>query len=1239
MNPSQRRLAVWSVALLAAGLAALLAGGAWFYRSQEQAIRQKVDDDLRAVAVLKVQQIDAWRRDQLHDGASFQRHPFLSQSILGFMAGPGAPGEHDLRIRLQSLAEQHDYFDVVVVAPDGTPILSLRESPDLARDCRAVLAEVFRSRKPVFTDLQASGQGLSPQVSVVAPICGVGERGIEACAALVLVHDASSFLYPLLQTWPVPSATAETILVRREGDHVLYLNDLHHQPDTAFRLAIPLTRTDVPAVMAAQGKVGVFQGKDYRGVEVVSALLPVPDSPWFLIAKVDAAEAFADWQVRSGLMLVLLLASTAAVGAAGLVLLQRDRNAHYRALYRSDARYRQTLDSMLEGCQIIGFDWVYRYVNDAAEGHNRRPKEQLLGKRYMDMWPGIEETDVFRSIRRCLEERIPAGLENPFVFPDGSLGYFDLRIEPVPEGVFILSVDVTKRRLAEQQLQRSMERQRFLADIIENAQQPLAVGFPGGRIGVFNTAFCDLTGYDRSELEQINSFDALTPPEWRAVETEALAQASREDRPVRYEKAYRRKDGSVVPVELLVHVVRDETGAIRHFYAFVTDITRRKHAEERIQLVETRGYATAWIGLHDPERGSTLQAEAGVGGGTAEVRRWIEQGHLPECWRRALEQNDVVVMHDTATACGQCPLREASGDNTALAGALRHADREYGVLVAALPAHMADDVDERSLFAELVGDVGYALYGIDTREEREGAIAALRDSEARYRALFESSADGILIAEIDTRRFRYANPAVCRFLGYSERELRAMTLADLHPEASLPNVLAHFETQVRGTATLAQDIPCLRKDGTVVFADVNAAPITIDGRPCMVGFFRDVTDRKLAARENERLQAQLMQAQKMESVGRLAGGVAHDYNNMIGVVLGYSELAMARLGPDDPLREDLSAIHGAALRSRDMTRQLLAFARQQVIAPQILDLNATVEGMLKILRKLIGEDIDLVWHPGRGLWPVSMDPSQLDQILANLCVNARDAIADVGTITIETSTVNVTPDYCSERLEVTPGDFVLLTVSDDGCGMERTTLEHIFEPFFTTKDVGKGTGLGLPTVYGVVRQNGGFVTVYSEPGQGTTFRIHLPRHAGVVADEPKPAVEDAAPGRNETVLVVEDEAVILGMVERILTRYGYVVLPAGTPGEALALAKAHAGDIALLITDVVMPEMNGRELAARMKALFPGIRCLYMSGYTADVIAHRGVLDQGCLFIQKPFSTTGLAAKVRSALDATDWAS
>ncbi|WP_321495495.1 PAS domain-containing protein [uncultured Desulfobacter sp.] len=412
-----------------------------------------------------------------------------------------------------------------------------------------------------------------------------------------------------------------------------------------------------------------------------------------------------------------------------------------------------------------------------------------------------------------------------------------------------------------------------------------------------------------------------------------------------------------------------------------------------------------------------------------------------------------------------------------------------------------------------------------------------------------------------------------------------------------------------------------------VLRDESGAPLKV------VGVIQDITEQIESLKQKEKLEKELIQAQKMESIGTLAGGIAHDFNNMLSIILGNSEIMMEDIEPGHPCSSNLKEIRNAAQRSADLTRQLLAFARKQTISPKILNPNHVIEGMLKMLKRLIGEDIDLLWRPQTDLWSIKIDPSQIDQILANLCVNARDAIKGVGKVTIETGNISFDETYCEKHTGFISGNYIVIGVSDNGCGMDRETKTHLFEPFFTTKKNGEGTGLGLATVYGIVKQNSGFINVYSEIDQGTTFKIYLPRYFENSEQKTENEVQKDSPKGHETILLVEDEDAILKMTRQILERLGYTVLAANTPDEAIKISNVSGIKIDLMITDVVMPSMNGRELAEEILLSFPNMKCLYMSGYPANVIAHRGILDDGLDFINKPFSKQDLSIKLRKILD------
>lgn len=475
---------------------------------------------------------------------------------------------------------------------------------------------------------------------------------------------------------------------------------------------------------------------------------------------------------------------------------------------------------------------------------------------------------------------------------------------------------------------------------------------------------------------------------------------------------------------------------------------------------------------------------------------------------------------------------------------------------------------------------------------------------------------------------QYVNPAFEDVSGFSKQEVIGQSSSFLKSDQHDSSFYNQIWQTISSGRIWSGRIVNKNKKGTLYTENATISPVR-DASGKIVNYVavkQDITGHL-------QLEAQYQQAQKMESVGRLAGGVAHDYNNFLSVIISYAELALVKMKAGDPFYNNLKQIYSAAEHSRDITRQLLAFARKETIRPEVLDLNATVESMLKILRQLIGEEVNLIWLPGKSLKLVFMDPSQIDQIMANLCINARDAIANIGKITIETGTAVFDSAYCADHIGYTPGEFVMLTVSDDGCGIDRETLNMIFEPFFTTKKIGKGTGLGLATVYGIVKQNEGFINVYSEPGQGTTFKIYLPRYTGEVTAQQPVDAGKVPQGNEETVLVVEDETSILHLTENILTDLNYKVITANTPSAAIELAKANCDKIVLLVTDVIMPEMSGRELAEQIMIICPKIKCLYMSGYPEDVIAHRGVLDKGVRFIQKPFSFRDLAVNIRNTIE------
>jgi two-component system cell cycle sensor histidine kinase/response regulator CckA len=507
--------------------------------------------------------------------------------------------------------------------------------------------------------------------------------------------------------------------------------------------------------------------------------------------------------------------------------------------------------------------------------------------------------------------------------------------------------------------------------------------------------------------------------------------------------------------------------------------------------------------------------------------------------------------------------------------------------------------------------------------ERKQSEEELRKSEERYRIMVENAHDIIYEHDLEGK-YTSINKAGEQIIGYTLEETLKLNIADTVSPEHANKVRQMIAAKLAGQTITAYELEVIAKDGRRIPVEVNTSLVYQDGIPIGVqGIARDVTERK-------QLEEQLRQSQKMEAVGQLAGGVAHDFNNLLTVIGGYSSILLAKLPHDSPFRASVEEIKKASDRASGLTRQLLAFSRKQILQPRILDLNTVVSDLDKMLRRLIGEHIDLLTITDPSLYKVKADPGQIEQVLLNLVVNARDAMSKGGKLTIETSNAVISKDY-AQLHGIPAGPYIMLAVSDTGCGMDAATREHIFEPFFTTKEAGKGTGLGLAMLYGIVKQSGGNVWVYSELGHGTTFKVYLPR-AEDFAESGELDGTRHTPQGTETVLLVEDEEQVRAILKQILENQGYHVLPASHGEEALAISQ-EPGDIQLMITDVVMPQMSGRELAERIMSVRPSLRVLFMSGYTDDAIVRHGLLDEKLNYIQKPFDSATVARKVRDVLD------
>ena len=780
---------------------------------------------------------------------------------------------------------------------------------------------------------------------------------------------------------------------------------------------------------------------------------------------------------------------------------------------------------------------------------------------------------------------------------------FGYVLKPFDERDLHTTIEMALYKHKMEQMQReSEERYRRLFEL-----SPEAIVVHDGRmIQLANEAAGKLMGItDPGNLAGKTIMDFIHPDFQENVRERVREQGSGRVAPVMVEK-FLRHDGSTIDVEVTAAPIPYHESL--SFLVMIRDITERLRAEKALRESEER-FSKAFYSSPFAKSISLLD-----NGRYVDVNDSFLQ--LVEYTREEIIGHNSVELNLWLDSAG----REETAKKLRSVGSIRDIETRFRTKSGRVRTWRS------SLEVLEIGGVQHILSLIEDITERTQAEKALRESEERYHTLALTVPDPL--TAVDLRGIiTFVSQRTLQFYGYkSEDEILGHYVLDWVSNNDKERALTELAALISGGSLNDREFTLLRSDGSTFFAEVSGSCMK-DAHGVPIGallLVRDVTERR-------ELQSQLTQAQKLEAVGRLAGGVAHDFNNMIGIILGYAKLIEDKLNPLDPLRKYVQTISTTAERSANLTKQLLAFARKQVISPVAVNLNESLSSIHRMLIRLIGEDITLTVHPAESLWNIRIDPTQVDQILANISSNARDAIDDVGTIMIETSNIVVDEAYCRDHVDFKPGEFMLLSFRDTGKGMDKATVQRIFEPFFTTKPAGQGTGLGLATVFGIVKQNNGFISVQSEPGKGTTFKIYLPRLHGET-ETPAEKRDEGPLSGTETVMVVEDEEQLLDLAKSALEMYGYKVLAAKSPGDAILLFEQADGKIDLLISDVVMPGMNGREMKERLMAIKPGMKAIFMSGYTADVVTHRGVLEGGTNFLQKPFTPVDLARKVREVL-------
>jgi PAS domain S-box-containing protein len=762
-------------------------------------------------------------------------------------------------------------------------------------------------------------------------------------------------------------------------------------------------------------------------------------------------------------------------------------------------------------------------------------------------------------------------------------------------GVTFTALDITETKTIEQHLRK---RESHYHTMIELAVDGILIGDPEGIIVEANHHICTMFQLKREDL--VGKHISALPFSRESLEqTPFRFDLLQRGETVISERSFVRPDGSILFIEMRSKMMPDGT-----YQSFYRDITVRKQTEQALRESEEK-FALAFAASPDAININRLEdgLYLDINQGFSELSGYT--------WEdvRGKTTLDLNIWHDLADRQRLIEALQTQGYCTNLEAVFRKKDGSLGVgLLSARPIQL--------------GNVPHILSITRDITQKKEAAADLE----RLRVAIEQAGEVVVITDT-AGRIQYANPAFERTTGYALEEVYQCNPRILKSGKHDTAFYQALWRTVSSGQTWSGRMTNRKKDGSLFTEEATISPV-LNQQGTIVNYVaikRDITAQL-------KLEAQYLQAQKMESIGRLTGGVAHDFNNMLAVIIGYAEMAMIKIAAEHKAASDIERILEAAHRSADIVQQLLAFSRKQTILPKVININRLVEGMLKILRRLIGEDTELAWLPGTDLPHVLMDPVQIDQILANLCINARDAINTSGTIILQTMETVLDAGFCRQYPWSQPGRHVVLSVSDNGCGIDPEILDKIFDPFFTTKGL-HGTGLGLATVYGIVTQNQGIITVDSQAGQGTTFTLYFPAHDQIIYPAPSmPVLEEPQLGQGETILLVEDDPGILDLGRNMLTSLGYEVLAARLPSLALETVQHHCGSIDLLITDVIMPEMNGPQLVQELIRLRPGLRILYMSGYTADTIAPHGVLRPEMYFLQKPFDLKTLSIKIKEAL-------
>ncbi len=1325
---------LWIFAGLAAGI---IAAGVGYHRTQVAHLRAEVAQTLEAVAALKTADLTRWRAERLSDARWLQTDETLAARVRAVLAQPeDAARQWRLRDWLQPMQLSHGYRMTVFDA-DGRLRLATDARATAPAAVPVAVVRALRSGEVEFKDFFRDETTGKPLLALIVPLRG-------ADGALVVEIDPAFDLYPALGRWPLPAQTPEALLVRREGDQVVFLNPLRFRPDAALSLRFPLTRTDLPAVSAVLGHEGVMEGLDYRGVRVLAALRTVPDSPWHLVARVDLAEALAgaDAQLGEVIVIVVTLLLCAALGLSVLwsrqqARLVREKFLTTQALHGSEARYRSVVESANDAIVTIDTAGKITGWHGAAPKIFHAASAEILGQPFTRLLAPAEHARFLADLHLAQSGGTPEALGRVFDVAgrraDGALFPMEVSVSAwhVSGERFLTATirDITGRRRAEETL-------RLQSTALTAAANGIVITERDGTIVWVNPAFSALTGYALAEVVGRNPRDLVKSGRQDQAFYDQLWATITAGRVWHGELINRRKDGSLYPEEQTITPVRDAAGTITHFIGIKQDLTEKKAVDEMVQASRRQFQAVfeqAAVGMVIAEGShgkfvSVNRRFCAMTGYTAEELRAltshdithpddvaaddehlarISRGEIPEFsrekryrkkdgtyfWARAFvapldpsERHPTLRIGVIQDISERKAIEEKLQRERQLFKAVVEKSSEGIVLVerdgrivygspattrvlgrtaeefmgqSAFRYVHPEDVDSvRQAFAallqtplgegmlrefrvqhedgtwrhlevtgtNLLDDPSVRAVVLNFRDitERKAAAAALQANEARYRLLFENNPFPMWVYDAETLRIFAVNESAVNHYGYTREEFCVLTSAQLHPPEEAADLLKFLHAG-RQAGKRSGTWRHRKKDGTILHVEVYSSPMKFEGRDARLVLINDITEKKL-------LEAKFLHAQRLESLGLLAAGVAHDLNNVLAPIVFAAPLLRSSLTSERDLKI-LATLERSAERGSGLVKQILGFARSTTSEPASVQVKHLARDIADMIEATFPKAIQFEHHIPSDLWPVLGNPTQLHQVLLNLCVNARDAMPSGGTLRLSVRNCELDAAQAQALPGAQPGRWLLLEVADTGTGIAPEVLAHIWDPFFTTKPAGKGTGLGLSTVRGIVTQHHGFIAVESRPGHGAKFQVYLPALVERAAGE-TPGAAELPPGHGELLLVVDDDVAIRDTVTAMLAKQGYRVLAAGDGIEAVEHFTRHAGEIALVLTDVDMPHLGGDALARILIGMQPSVRLLVMSGLAS--IEHRGEIATARKlahsFLQKPFTAESLLAAVHDAL-------